>query len=320
MFKDFVPNTHTELVKNPNYYRKGLPYLDGLTYLPVPDDPSRTADIQTGNVDFADQIAQKDIATLMNAPGVVMDGGTSTLHDYLFFNEKRKPFDDPRVRQAIAYALDRDTMTKLVLFGYGSPIYGGCIPPFLWGYDATLQPFKAQDMAKAKQLLSEAGLGGGFSTTLGASTAYQPQVDAAQLIKQYLAPLGITVQIVAEEWGTYINRLVNQHDYNMAIIGWIGAQDPDDYLYSRFHSNDPNNFEFYSNPKVDALLDQGRALQTQAQRKPIYDQIQSILATDSPMAWFYWYKQYEGVRDYVKGYTHMANASKATFLTTWLDK
>ena len=320
MFKDFVPNTHTELVKNPNYYSKGLPYLDGITFIPAPDDPSRTADIQTGNVDFADQIAQKDIITLQSAKGVVLDGGVSTLHDYLFFNEKRKPFDNPLVRQAIAYALDRDAMTKLVLFGYGQPIYGGCIAPFNWAYDADLQPFKTQDMAKAKALLAQAGLSGGFSTTLGASTAYQPQVDAAQLIKQYLAPLGINVQVVAEEWGTYIDRLVNKHDYNMAIIGWIGALDPDDYLYSRFHSNQPNNFEFYSNPQVDQLLDQGRTLQDHAQRLPIYHQIESTLATDSPMAWFYWYKQYEGVRDYVKGYTHMANASKVTFLNTWLDK
>ena len=127
-FVEFIPNSHAKLERNPDYHEEGLPYLDGIEWQPIPDDPTRTANIKTGSIDFADQIPQKDIDPLGKEKGVVLASGPGTLNDYLILNTTRKPFDDVRVRQAIAWAIDRQAMTDTILFGHGKPIDGGIIP------------------------------------------------------------------------------------------------------------------------------------------------------------------------------------------------
>src|SRR5579859_6760016 len=166
-FVEFVPNTHAKLAKYESCHEQGLPYLDAITWMPIPDDSTRTANIQTSTVDFADQIAQKDITSLQSQSGVQLAHGPSTLHDYLMLNTTRKPFSDVRVRQAIAYTLDRKLMTDTILFGFGTPMDGGIIPSWHWAY-ANVHPYAKPDIAKAKQLLSDAGYAEGFKITVGA--------------------------------------------------------------------------------------------------------------------------------------------------------
>jgi peptide/nickel transport system substrate-binding protein len=318
-FVEFVPNTHASLAKNPNYHEQGLPYLDTLTWLPIPDDSTRTANIQTSTVDFADQIAQKDITSLQSQSGVQLAHGASTLHDYLMLNTTRKPFSDVRVRQAIAYTLDRKLMTDTILFGFGTPMDGGIIPSWHWAY-ADLHMYAKPDIAKAKQLMSDAGYPNGFPVTVGAGSNYQAQVQEAEMLKDQLKQIGIDVTPNPTEWGTYIDNVVTKKDFDAAIIGWIGAVDPDDWMYSRFHSNEQWNTTNYSNTQVDQLLEQGRGSTDQSKRKPLYNQADQAIVTDAPFVFFFLYDQYEALRDYVKGYAHMANNSKNTFKKVWLDK
>jgi peptide/nickel transport system substrate-binding protein len=318
-FVEFVPNTHAQLARNENYHEHGLPYLDTLTWFPIPDDSTRTANIQTSTVDFADQIAQKDISTLQSQSGVQLAHGASTLHDYLMLNTSRPPFSDVRVRQAIAYAIDRQLMTDTILFGYGTPMDGGIIPSWHWAY-ADLHMYAQPDIAKAKQLLSDAGYPNGFPVTVGAGSNYQAQVQEAEMLKDQLKQIGIDVTPNPTEWGTYIDTVVTKKDFDAAIIGWIGAVDPDDWMYSRFHSNEQWNTTGYSNSQVDQVLQQGRSLLDQDQRKPLYNQADQTIVTEAPFVFFFLYDQYEALRDYVKGYAHMANNSKNTFKKVWLDK
>jgi peptide/nickel transport system substrate-binding protein len=318
-FVEFVPNTHARLTRNENYHEQGLPYLDALTWLPIPDDSTRTANIQTSTVDFADQIAQKDITTLHSQTGVQLAHGASTLHDYLMLNTTRKPFSDVRVRQAIAYGIDRKLMTDTILFGFGTPMDGGIIPSWHWAY-ADLHMYAKPDIAKAKQLLSDAGYPNGFSVTVGAGSNYQAQVQEAEMLKDQLKQIGVEVTPNPTEWGTYIDNVVTKKDFDAAIIGWIGAIDPDDWMYSRFHSGEKWNTSGYSNTPVDQALAQGRAATDQAKRKPLYNQADQTIVTEAPFVFFFLYDQYEASRDYVKGYAHMANNSKNTFKKVWLDK
>jgi peptide/nickel transport system substrate-binding protein len=318
-FVEFIPNTHTKLAKNPHYHEAGLPYLDELIWTPISDDPTRTANIKTASVDFADQIPQQDIDSLGKESGVVLATGPSTLHDYLMFNCTRKPFTDVRVRQAIAKAIDRKVMTDTILFGYGKPIDGGPIPDWSWAY-ANLHIYPEPDIAGAKALLADAGYADGFPLTIGAGSNYALQVQASEMLKDQLKQIGIDVTPNPQEWGTYIDAVFTHRDFDAAIIGWIGAIDPDDWLYARFHTGEQYNVVGYSNPQVDKLLEQGRAQVDQAARKPLYNQAEQIIVTEAPYAFFYLYDQYEALRDYVKGYKHMANNSKLTFKKSWLAK
>lgn len=318
-FVEFVPNTHATLVRNDNYHEEGVPYLDGLIWMPIPDDPTRTANIKTATVDFADQIPQKDIKSLQNERGIQLASGPSTLHDYLMLNCTRKPFTDVRVRQAIATAIDRKVMTDTILFGYGTPLDGGIIPKWHWAY-ANLHIYPKPDIAKAKQLLADAGYPNGFPLTISAGSNYSAQVQAAEMLKDQLKQIGIQVTPSPQEWGTYIDTVVTKKDFDAAIIGWIGAIDPDDWFYGRFHTGEQWNTSGYSNPEVDKLLEQGRTTTDQAVRKPLYNQAEQIIVTESPFVFFYLYDQYEALRDSVKGYMHMANNSKNTFKRTWIAK
>ncbi|HEY7036045.1 MAG TPA: ABC transporter substrate-binding protein [Thermomicrobiales bacterium] len=318
-FVEFVPSTHAKLAKNPNYHEEGLPYLDELVWTPISDDPTRTANIKTATVDFADQIPQQDIESLGKEQGVVLATGPSTLHDYLMFNCAREPFTDVRVRQAIAKAIDRKVMTDTILFGYGKAIDGGPIPDWSWAY-ADLHIYPEPDIEGAKALLADAGHPDGFPLTIGAGSNYALQVQAAEMLKDQLKQIGIDVTPNPQEWGTYLDAVFTHRDFDAAIIGWIGAIDPDDWLYGRFHTDAQYNIVGYSNPEVDKLLEEGRTLVDQAERKQRYNAAEKIIVTEAPYAFFYLYDQYEALRDYVHGYKHMANNSKLTFKQSWLAK
>jgi peptide/nickel transport system substrate-binding protein len=318
-FVEFVPNTHAKLVRYDGYHESGLPYLDAITWIPIPDDTTRTANIKTATVDFADQIPQKDIKSLQGESGVQLARGPSTLHDYLMLNTTRKPFNDVRVRQAVATAIDRKLMTDTILFGFGTPMDGGVIPAWHWA-NADLHLYPKPDIAKAKQLLADAGYPNGFQLTIGAGANYAAQVQAAEMLKDQLKQIGIDVTPNPTEWGTYIDTVIMKKEFDAAIIGWIGAIDPDDWVYARFHTGEKWNTSGYSNADVDKLLEEGRVTTDQAERKKFYNQAEKLIVSEAPFAFFYLYDQYEALRDYVKGYAHMANNSKNTFKRTWISK
>jgi len=318
-FVEFIPNSHAKLERNDDYHVEGVPYLDGIEWQPIPDDPTRTANIKTGSVDFADQVPQKDIDSLGTEKGVVLVSGPGTLNDYLILNVTKKPFDDVRVRQAIAWTIDRQAMTDTILFGHGRPIDGGIIPDWSWAY-SDLHVYTQPDIDKAKQLMADAGYADGFDMTIGAGASYNAQVQAAEVLKDQLKQININVTPKPEEWTTYISQTINPKNFDAAIIGWIGAIDPDDVLYPRFSTHGSFDESSYNNPQVDDLLDQGRTLQTHDERKPVYNQAEAMVVDEAPEVFFYFYDQYEALRDYVKGYKHMANTSKLTFKYVWLDK
>ena len=318
-FVENIPNTRTVVEKNPDYWQEGKPYLDGIEFIPLPEDRSRTDNIVTGNVDYADQIPQKDIDILKDNEDLRLEGGLATLYDFLFFNLRNPPFDNIKVRQAISMALDRKAMTNVVLYGHGYAQTCGNIAPWSWAfYDCGL--YDEPNPEKAKQLMVEAGYPDGFSAVLKCGAPYKAQIDAAQMVKEAIAPLGIEVEVVPVEWGTYLDDLLNTYNFEIAIVGWMGATDPDEWLYNHYHSEGQYNLWAYNNPRVDELLEEARMLVTNEERKPLYDEIQKTVAEEAPVAFFFLYEQYEAVRNNVKGYKHMPNQTKITFVDSWLDE
>lgn len=318
-FVEQIPDTRTVVEKNPDYWQKGRPYLDGIQFIPMPEDRARTDNIVTGNVDYADQIPQKDIDILQDNPDISLEGGLSSLHDFLFFNLREAPFDNVKVRQAIAWALDREAMTETILYGHGQAITCGKIWPYSWAYH-DCNYYDKQDLDKAQQLLEEAGYADGFSVVLKCGAPYKAQIDAAQMIKEWLAPLGIEVEVVPVEWSTYLDDITVTYNFEMAIVGWMGMTDPDEWVYNHYHSDGQWNLWAYSNPRVDELLEEARTLVTDEERAALYAEVQEIIAEEAPVAYFFWYEQYEAVANYVQGYEHMPNQTKITFIDTWLDQ
>ena len=156
--------------------------------------------------------------------------------------------------------------------------------------------------------------------TISASPSYPVQIAEAQVAQAALKPLGIKVKIRTLEWGQYIDAVVNKHDFEGADLGWGSFIDPDEYLYPEFHSNLFWDFYGYSNPKVDALLEQARTTIDRNARRPLYLEVQRIVAEDAPYIFYTNLPDLGGYFTYLKGFKIMRNQSNIYFRKSWLAR
>jgi peptide/nickel transport system substrate-binding protein len=317
VFEKYTPQTEIVLTKNQDYYVEGLPYLDKITLKPIPDDTARTTALRTGTVDVIENVPQKDVLTLEGDSNVVVQGGPGTFYDYIGFNMNKEPFNDIKVRQAIATAVNRQEIVDISLFGYGTVINGGPIPKGHWAH-ADFVAYE-QDLEKAKSLLAEAGYPDGFKATIKVGAEYKSQVSIAQVVKEQLQPLGIEIEVQPTEWGLFLDQW-NKKEFDMVVLGWIGAVDPDDWLYAQFHSGEDWNAYGLADPVIDELLEKGQAVTDQSERKEIYQEAQQLIAEQAPYVFLHVNDQYDGLSPAVKGYVTTPTGSMVGFKTTWLDK
>lgn len=322
-FKEYIPQTRMVLVKNPNYWGKdqagnALPYLDGITFTFYPDPTARTTAIQTGNVDWIEYVPSADVDVLGADANVEVVGGLSNNFRSIYLNVTVPPFDNVLVRQAVAYAVDEQAIVDLALFGTGGVAAKGTTIPATSYYGYKNSPYVGRDVEKAKALLAQAGMADGFSFDLYVTSTYDFLRTPAEIIQQNLADVGITANIVAEDWSIYLPKVLASQ-FTATILGESGQSDPDDFLYNPFHSDNPNNFGLYANADVDALLEQGRQVADQEQRRAIYEKAQEQILADSPQVFLFHSSQYEALRPNVKGYEHFPNTSYLGLRTTWLE-
>ena len=324
MFKEYVPQTRMVLVKNPNFWgrdAKGgkLPYLDGITYSYLPDATARVTALRTGTVDWIEYVPATDVKSLQGNAQVSVEGGPSANYRALFFNVAQKPLNDPRVRRAIAYALNNQEIVDVALLGTGGlPAQGTTLPKGNY-YAAPDPSYGKPNLDKARALLKEAGYPNGFPLELKVTSTYDFLRTPAEIIQAQLAPIGIKVNITALEWSVYLPDILKKN-YTATILGESGQGDPDDYLYSPFASDSGGNLTNFKDATIDKLLDQGREASSAAARKAIYAQVQKRLVDLSPMAFLYSSTQYEAASKKVQGYDHFPNTSYLGLRTTWLSK
>src|SRR5262249_39069146 len=160
----YEPGDRIELVKNPNYFEPGLPKLDTIVLRIIPEAAARIAALNSGSIDLVWALPYEAIEQLKKNQDVVLDSVATATWDGVVLNNARKPFDDVRVRQALALTIDKDQLVQLVLFGQGSPTHSP-IPKSHTYFNNEL-PFPKPDIAKAKQLLAEAGYPSGFEVPM----------------------------------------------------------------------------------------------------------------------------------------------------------
>ncbi len=317
MLDQYVPQTVLKLKRNPHYYEKGLPYLDGIQIAFQPDETARTTALRSNSADFVLFVPTRDFNSLKGTPNLILTETQGTVWDYLGLNCRRKPFNDKRVRQAIAWAINREDMVKVGYYGHATPILSGPIPSWSWAHDPT-PVYPQPNLAKAKALLAEAGYAKGFNMSIDASPSYPVQIAQAQVAQALLKPLNINVKVRSLEWGQYIDTLDVKHDFDAADIGWGSFIDPDEYLYPEFHSNQFWNFYGYSNPTVDNILEQARTATDQKTRRTLYIQAQRIIAEDAPNVFYTNENDLGGYFSYLKGFKIMRNQANIYFRKSWL--
>jgi len=245
------------------------------------------------------------------------DGNGFVLHEqagphlwFLILNAKEGPFADKRVRQAINYAIDKESLVNEILQGTAEVASGPTPPAFSWAYNDALQPYP-YDPEKAKALLDEAGFAGSsltFYVTEGGSGMLDP-VPMGAAIQADLAEVGLDVAIETYEWNTFLGE-VNpglEGKADMAQMAWM-TNDPDTLPYlalrtQAFPDKGGFNSGYYSNPDVDTLLEAARSATDQAERADLYKQMQEIVYDDAPWAFIANWKQNAATSDRVEGFS-----------------
>jgi peptide/nickel transport system substrate-binding protein len=323
-FIEYIPSTRMVLRRNPAYWERDakgvkLPYLDGITFSYLPDATARSTALRTGTVDWIEYVSAADIATIKRDPKLDVVGGLSANYRGLLFNIKEKPLDDVRVRQAIAFAINPKEVVDVALFGAGGVVAKGLTIPGSSFYAFDGSPYGTVNLEKARALLREAGYPNGFNLDLKVTSTFDFLRTPAEVLQAQLAKIGVNLKIQAEEWSVYLPNFTGKK-YVSTIIGSSGQSDPDDYLYTPFHTKGGGNFMNFSDPQVDKLLEQGRATAKQDARKKIYDEAQERILQLVPMVPLFHSAQYEGIATYVKGFEHYTNTSYLGLRTTYLDK
>ncbi len=315
-FVEYVPNTRIVLEKNPDYWEEGLPYLDGLEMTIAADDTARTAAVVTGTVDFIEYAPLRDIESLQQDSSITLAGDSNTNIRFAGLNLSVEPFDNLKVRQAIAMVVDRDAMLGPAVFGHGTPTEV-LFPPDFWA--ALQQEVRPPDVEAAKALMAEAGHAEGFSTTITSWSQYSFLSNAAVVLQEQLRQIGIEAELNLVENATMIEDVYVNKTYDIAVTGDSAYVDPNTLVLANFKTGESGNFANYSNPDVDKLIDQGIAVTDQAERAKIYQEIQQKLLEDLPWINLFVANQYEAMKTNVKGYTHIPTGSNAAFRETWIE-
>jgi peptide/nickel transport system substrate-binding protein len=274
------------LEKNASYWRYPVK-VDRVIFRPVTEDQARLTELLTGALDLIVGTPPDFVAQLENHPKVTLQKQVGAHVWYLGFNNTKKPFDDKRVRQALNYAVNKDSIVRDVLKGTGS-VSKGPVLPGTWGDEAGLKPFP-YDPERAKKLLAEAGLPSGFSTTLWvpeSGSGMQSPVAMSTIIQSNLKAVGVNVTLQTMEWGTFLAKLRTKEQDMFALSWMAGSEDPDLVMYPLLHSSQwtpvgPNR-AMYKNTRFDEVLSQARQVTDQAKRAELYREAQRLLHDDPP--------------------------------------
>lgn len=268
-------------------FQGGERNFDTVEFKVIPETGSRIAELETGGVQIATDIDSSNIERIENGADTALAVKDSVRMSYLGFNTEKEPFNDPKVRQAISYAIDREEIVAGVYDDMGIPAKGP-LAPDVWGYTEELEGV-GFDIEKAKELLAETDVADGFSTTIWVNDDQQI-IDTAVYIQNALSELNINVEIEQFEWGTYLETLANG-DHEMFILGWTTVTGDADYgLYALYHSKNigaAGNRSFYANDEVDSLLDAGRAEVDEEKRQEIYTEVEKILIEEVPASYLF---------------------------------
>jgi peptide/nickel transport system substrate-binding protein len=276
---EWVRDDKVVLERFEDYWDGDLPYLDEIVYKITPDPTAKMVALRTGELDIIGTVPATEIEAIKEDEDLVFVEFESTGYRSIYLNCAAPPFNDARLRQVLAWAIDRGELIRLGTLGIGKPAFGPLAPP-QWAFDSNFRPYM-RDLSKAKELLAEAGVPDGFSFTIKARSSPE-EVRVVEVLQQQLAEAGIEMDIVTGEY-TAIRSTVIAGDYEAFYVGWLGGADPDSNMWNSFHSDGWFNWVNYSNPEVDRLLDEARATSDIEQRTELYRQAQEIISDEAPM-------------------------------------
>ena len=285
-FVRWVKDGETVLEANESYWG-GPPGIKTLIFRPIPEDSIRLAALMGGDVDIAKNVPIHLVSMIKdsNRAKVITTPGGLNLCVQLNSVRKGSPLQDKRVRQAINYGVDKESIVKHVLEGYGIPM-ASPLNPAHFGYNPNLKPYPF-DPEKAKALLKEAGYGNGLDLTFDSPMGrYAKDKEVAEAIVGQLAKVGINIKLKVHEWGSYSLKIFSPEGADhMNSLAWAASFDADSILVPLFYTG--QTLSRYSNKQFDSLLDQARSTMDPKRREKIYHDALDLIYDDAASLFFY---------------------------------
>ncbi len=257
---------------------RGAPRIRRIVFRPIPEPFTRTAALRNGEVDVITNVPPNLARELERVPGIKVQRVPSTWMIYLGLNAFKKPLSDVRVRQALNYASDVDTIIKTVLEGNGRRTPGP-LTPHMFGYDPGVKGYP-YDPAKARRLLAEAGYPDGLDIILDAPEGrYQGDKEVAEALAGQWQKAGFRPKVQVAEWGAYFKRYLAKQFPDAYLLGLGGPMQDGDELFNLVSSK--GRGLYYKNEKVDMLFDSGRSTMDPAKRRKIYADLAKAMVDDA---------------------------------------
>lgn len=292
-FVSWEKGTSVTLERNPDYWG-GAPEVAKVVFRAIPEASTRVNALLNGEADVVTDVAADDrrkieasqsarVSTVERAGNIV----------YIGFKTDKAPLDDLRVRQALNYAVDKNSIVKYILKDAAVET-SSIIGPRDYGYAGEPAGYP-YDPSKAKALLAQAGYPDGFSIEFDTVSWYLKNTDVAQAVAEQLKAVGVKVKINPVESAVYRERVPAGKQSPMYMLGWSSTNtlDADAAIYAILHSGEP--YSTYSNPKVDKLLEEARFAGPDTPRAKLYEEIQAAYIADAPRIFLYQENKYYGV-------------------------
>ena len=318
----YVPNDRIELVANKDYWQLGKPYLDRQVTTIVPDKQALVLNLESGAIDYAAAVTTVDAVRLKEQATkfkILEDlPGSSML--YLSINTKAEPFTNKKVRQAMAWSIDRERFCRTALQGLAKPT---CLmwPSNSWAYFADLDGSIGYDLDKARSLLKEAGFPNGFETELMASSKRQQVLlDLAVMLQADLRKIGVNAKVVDAEPAVYANRQLSKDTILHTHIYGRSNLDPGTLVTGAmaWYNDKQGSWTRFDNAEYDRLRDEMQSTLDQEKRKATARKIQQLVLDELPCCLVTSVPQLNAIGSYVKDVKMNWNHVPLT-TETWLD-
>ncbi len=298
-FVRWVRDQQFELEANPNYWA-GAPKIRRVIFRPIPEASSRVAELVSGGVDIITNLVPEAVNAVRASGAAEVRSVPSIRNIFIMLNTSGKPdspLANPKVRLALNYAVDKRTIVRNVLGGFGQPT--GCsLNSYIFGYDArSCQPYE-YNPTRAKQLLAEAGYPNGFTMTMGSPNGrYLNDRQIAEALVGQLAQVGVRVELRVQEWSTYVGQILERRiPTDAVLLGWGNNEfDADNSLYSLFYGGTVRGgprqvaFSYIRSVPLDNALLQAQRTTDPEQRKKLYLDALRVLRAESP--WIFLHQQ-----------------------------
>src|SRR5690349_18266986 len=288
-FVERVAQDRIVLQRFESYWNKGAIHFDRVVFLPIPDSTVRLANLRSGQLDFIERLAASDVPQLksdsrfaitkiteIGYQGITINVGKSDLA------QKNPLGRDPRVREAFELSLDRDGIVQVAMDGEAD-VGNQWVAPNN-AYYAKNMPIPKRDVARAKQLLQEAGVPNASFTLMTPTTADVQRI--AQVVQAMAREAGFDVKIQSTEFATSLD-LADKGQFDAYVLAWSGRADPDGNIFSFDACKQPLNYAGYCKPEVDDILNRSRSTRDVAERTKLFGELAAIVLKDRPIIYLY---------------------------------